>query len=184
MPVQIILRSDVDNLGRVGDTVKVKPGFARNFLIPQGLAMLATPSNLKQFELERKKLESKMDAVRSEARTLAEKLSAAVVEMRVRVGEGDKLYGSVTSGMIADGLVAQGIDIDKRRIMLDAPIRALGEYAVPVKLHQDVTAEVTVQVLREGGSFEEEIAAPAGADVSEAAEAQEAATAPVTDQAQ
>lgn len=184
MPVQIILRSDVDNLGRVGDTVKVKPGFARNFLIPQGLAMLATPSNLKQFELERKKLESKMDAVRSEARTLAEKLSAAVVEMRVRVGEGDKLYGSVTSAMIAEGLAAQGIEIDKRRIDLDAPIRALGEYAVPVKLHQDVIAEVTVQVLREGGSFEEEIAAPAGADVSEAAEAQEAAAAPVTDQAQ
>ncbi|EPR30610.1 50S ribosomal protein L9 [Alkalidesulfovibrio alkalitolerans DSM 16529] len=184
MPVQIILRSDVDNLGRVGDTVKVKPGFARNFLIPQGLAMLATPSNLKQFELERKKLESKMDAVRSEARSLGEKLSAAVVEMRVRVGEGDKLYGSVTSAMIAEGLAAQGIEIDKRRIDLDAPIRALGEYAVPVKLHQDVIAKVTVQVLREGGSFEEEIAAPAGADVSEAAEAQEAATAPVTDQAQ
>ena len=125
MPVQIILRADVDNLGRVGDTVKVKPGFARNFLLPQGLAMVATPSNIKQFALERKKLEAKMDSIRSDARGLGEKVAAAVVELRVRVGDGDKLYGSVTTAMIADKLAEQGIEIDKRRIQLDAPIRSL-----------------------------------------------------------
>ncbi len=182
MPVQIILRADVDNLGRVGDTVKVKPGFARNFLLPQGLAMVATPANIKQFSLERKKLEAKMDAVRSEARGLGDKVAAAVVELQVRVGEGDKLYGSVTAAMIADSLAAQGIEIDKRRIQLEAPIRALGDYAVPVRLHQDVKVDVTVRVLREGGVFDEEIAAGAGASM--AGQAEEAAAEPVVEQAE
>ncbi|EPR37425.1 50S ribosomal protein L9 [Desulfovibrio sp. X2] len=183
MPVQIILRADVDNLGRVGDLVKVKPGFARNFLLPQGLAMMASPSNLKRFELERKKLEAKMAGIRSAAQAEGDKLSGAAVELRVRVGEGDKLYGSVTSAMIAEKLAEQGFDIDKRRILLEAPIRALGDYAVPVKLHQDVKVDVSVRVLREGGMFDEEIAAPAGA-ASDAGEAEEVAAEPVAEQAE
>lgn len=182
MAVQIILRADVDNLGRVGDTVKVKPGYARNFLLPQGLAMVATPSNIKQFSLERKKLEAKMEGIRSEARGLGEKITAASIELRVRVGEGDKLYGSVTTAMIAEKLAEQGIDVDKRRIQLEAPIRALGDYAVPVRLHQDVKVEVTVRVLREGGTFDEEIAAGAGASM--AGQAEEVAAEPVVEQAE
>lgn len=182
MAVQIILRADVDNLGRVGDTVKVKPGFARNFLLPQGLAMVATPSNIKQFALERKKLEAKMEGIRSEARGLGDKIAAVTIELRVRVGEGDKLYGSVTTSMIAEKLAEQGINVDKRRIHLDAPIRALGDYAVPVRLHQDVKVDVAVRVLREGGTFDEEIAA--GADASMAGQAEEVAAEPVVEQAE
>lgn len=148
--MKLILRADMENLGKLGDVVAVKPGYGRNYLIPQGLAMLASPSNLKVFELERKKLQAKMDALRSDASSLAEKLAAATVSIEVRVGEGDKLYGSVTSAMIADGLDAQGIAIDRRKIVLDDPIRTLGVHEVEVKLHADVRANVRVVVCRQG----------------------------------
>ncbi|WP_029898829.1 50S ribosomal protein L9 [Desulfohalovibrio reitneri] len=170
--MDIILRADVDTLGRVGDHVTVKDGYARNYLIPQGLAMRATRANTRAFEVERKKLEAKMEQIRQEAKSQAEKLDETEVEIRVRVGENDKLYGSVTSAMIGDALAEQGVDLDKRKIQLDSPIRALGEYEVPVKLHPEVSPTVTVKVLREGGSFEEEIASLEEAPV----EAREPAT--------
>lgn len=156
--MKLILRADVDNLGRLGDLVEVKPGFGRNYLIPQGFAMLATKANLRAFELERKKLQAAMDALKAEAQELADKLNAANVAITVRVGENDKLYGSVTSANIGDALEAMGIEMDRRKIVLDEPIRALGEYTLDVKLHPDVVAELTVSVLKHGQSVEEPVA--------------------------
>ncbi len=148
--MKLILRADMENLGKLGDIVAVKPGYGRNYLIPQGLAMMASASNLKVFELERKKLQAKMDALRASAGDLASKIANATVSIEVRVGEGDKLYGSVTSAMIADGLEAQGIAIDRRKIILDDPIRTLGVHEVEVKLHADVRGTVRVMVCRQG----------------------------------
>lgn len=154
--MKIILRTDVENLGRLGDLVEVKPGYGRNFLLPQGYAMLATPSNLKVFELERKKLEARTEALRSAANSLAEKIAAAPVTIAMRVGDNDKLYGSVTAALIAEALEAQGVEIDRRRILLDAPIRALGEYTVRVRLHANVIAELALSVVAEKSHLEEE----------------------------
>ena len=147
--MKIILRADVENLGHLGDVVSVKPGYGRNYLLPQGLAMLATPANLKVFELERKKLQARMDALRSEASEHASKLEGLVLIITMRVGENDKLYGSVTSSIIGDALAEQGVDIDRRRILLDAPIRTLGEHTVRARLHADVVPSFTVKVVSE-----------------------------------
>lgn len=147
--MKIILRADVENLGRLGDLVTVKPGYGRNFLLPQGLAMLATPSNIKVFELERKKLQARMDALRSAAGDLAGRINAVSLSIAMRVGENDKLYGSVTSTMIAARLAEQGIEVDRHRILLDAPIRTLGEFAVRVRLHADVSAALNLKVVPE-----------------------------------
>ena len=109
--MKIILRADVENLGHLGDVVSVKPGYGRNYLLPQGLAMLATPANLKVFELERKKLQARMDALRAEANEHASRLEGLVLVIAMRVGENDKLYGSVTSSIIGDALAEQGVDV-------------------------------------------------------------------------
>lgn len=154
--MKVILRTDVENLGRLGDLVQVRPGYGRNYLLPQGFAMLATPANLKVFELERKKLEAKTEALRSAASSLANKIAANPVTIAMRVGDNDKLYGSVTAVMIADALAAQGIEIDRRRILLDAPIRALGEYTIRVRLHANVIADLALSVVAEKSALEEE----------------------------
>ncbi len=147
--MKLILRADVENLGRLGDVVTVKPGFGRNFLLPQGLAMLASDANLKAFELERKKLQAKMDALRTAASDLSAKIAAADLVIPVRVGENDKLYGSVTTAIIGDALAEKGVDIDRRRILLDAAIRTLGTHEVRVRLHADVVATLNVKVVAE-----------------------------------
>lgn len=161
--MKVILRTDVENLGKLGELVEVRPGYGRNFLLPQGFAMLATPANLKVFELERKKLEAKTQALRGAAATLAERIAAAGVTIAMRVGDNDKLYGSVTSNMIADALHEKGVEIDRRRILLDAPIRTLGEYTIRVRLHADVVAELALSVIAEKTHYEEEEAAAAAA---------------------
>ncbi|MBT8762984.1 50S ribosomal protein L9 [Desulfohalobiaceae bacterium Ax17] len=148
--MRVILRADIDNLGRLGDVVDVRPGYARNYLVPQGLAMPATKANLNAFELERKKLQQKMDAIRFAAQELADKLSATEVVIPVRVGENDKLYGSVTSTNIANALAEMGLEVDRRKIKLDDSIRSLGEYEVEIKLHPDVMAQVKVKVVKHG----------------------------------
>ncbi len=148
--MKLILRADVDALGRLGDIVAVKPGFGRNYLIPQGLAMMASEANLKQFELERKKLAGQADSLRAEATDLAEKIAKANVAITVRVGEGDKLYGSVTAANIADALLEQGIEIDRRKIDMPDAIRALGEYDVEIRLHPDVKGELKLRVIKHG----------------------------------
>lgn len=151
--MQIILRADVDTLGRLGEIVTVKAGYGRNFLIPQGLAMLATESNKRVFENERKKLQAQRDSLKSAADTLAAKINAAVVEVEVRVGEGDRLYGSVTSADICAALAKIiGEEVDRKLLLLEAPIKALGKYEVAFKLHPDVTATCVVKVYRQGGS--------------------------------
>ncbi len=148
--MKLILRADVDTLGRLGDIVAVKPGFGRNYLIPQGLAMIATEANQKQFELERKKLAAQADSLRAEATDLASKIAAAAVVIPVRVGEGDKMYGSVTAANIADALTEKGIEIDRRKIDMPDAIRALGEFEVEIRLHPDVRGILKLQVVKHG----------------------------------
>ena len=121
MNMKLILRADVEHLGRLGDIVQVKPGYGRNCLLPKGLAMLATDSNLKRFESERRKLEANVQAQRSSAQSLAERINDTTVTITVRVGEGDKLYGSVTSVMLAEELEKLGLEVDRRRIVLEQP---------------------------------------------------------------
>ena len=147
--MKIILRADVENLGRLGDVVSVKAGYGRNYLLPQGLAMLVTPGNLKAFELERKKLQARMDALRAAADELAGKLEGLELVIAMRVGDNDKLYGSVTTSIIGDALSAQGIEVDRRRILIDQPIRTLGDHPVRVRLHADVIASLNVKVISE-----------------------------------
>ena len=170
--MKVILRADVENLGILGDVVTVKPGYGRNYLLPQGLAMLATEANMHTFELERKKLQARMDAQRAEARSLAEKIEALNIVIPMHVGENDKLYGSVTTTMIGYAILAQGVEVDRRRILLDAPIRALGDFEVRVRLHADVVANLQVKVISDHQPVEEE-----------AAEAPEAEAAPETEAA-
>ncbi len=168
--MKLILRADVENLGSLGDVVDVKPGYGRNFLLPQGLAMVASPANLKVFEQERKKLQAHMDSVRAEAQDLQARLEALDVVITMHVGDHDKLYGSVTTTIIGDTIAALGVDVDRRRILLDAPIRTLGEHPVRVRLHPSVLAVVPVKVVSDQQSFEEEPAPKASAEVAGPAE--------------
>ena len=167
--MKVILRADVDNLGRLGEIVAVKPGYGRNYLLPQGLASLATPGNLKVFEQERRKLQAMNDAVKAEASALAAKIEAAKVVIEVRTGDGDKLYGSVTSPQIAAILAEQGVDVDRRKIQLDEGIRSLGEYIIEVKLHPEVVAKLTVNVIKHGKAEQMTEAAPETDATEEAA---------------
>ena len=168
--MKLILRAEVENLGSLGDVVEVKPGYGRNYLLPQGLAMVASPANLKVFEQERNKLQARMDALRAEARGLAARLEALKVVIPMHVGENDKLYGSVTSTIIGDAIAEQGLEVDRRRILMDAPIRTLGEHPVRVRLHADVIAVVPVQVVSDHQPevTEEELAAAEAEAVAEA----------------
>ena len=168
--MKLILRADVENLGSLGDVVEVKAGYGRNFLLPQGLAMVASPSNLKSFEQERKKLQARMDAVRADAQSLQARLEALEVVIPMHVGDNDKLYGSVTTTIIGDALAALGVEVDRRRILMDAPIRTLGEHPVRVRLHANVIALVPVKVISDHQPIEEEPAPAAPAKEAEAAQ--------------
>ena len=172
--MKIILRADVENLGHLGDVVTVKNGYGRNYLLPQRLAMPASPANLKVFELERKKLQAKMDALRADAAGMASRLEGYVVRIEMRVGENDKLYGSVTNTLICDSLRAAGMEVDRRRILLDAPIRTLGEHPVRVRLHADVTATLKVVVSPEGHHAKPEAEAKPDADTNRAQQSESA----------
>ncbi len=148
--MEVILRQDVDELGLEGDVVNVADGYARNFLVPNGLALQATPQNRKALELQRKKIEAKRLKGREAAEKLKEMIGGMVVQLSQKAGEEGKLYGSVTTMDIALYLKAHGIEIDRRKIILDKPIKALGEYAVPVRVYPKVTASVKVIVTQEG----------------------------------
>jgi large subunit ribosomal protein L9 len=148
--MQVILRTNIENLGQLGDVVKVKPGYARNYLIPKKMAMQATSANLKAFEQQRRKLEAELEAQRSEAERIANRLQELELKIPVRVGEGDKLYGSVTNAHIAQALQEKGLNIDKKQIEMEKPIRALGEYQIPVRVYPEVKPEVKVTVIRHG----------------------------------
>ena|SRR5689334_1213019 len=147
--MEVILREHVDNLGRRGDVVKVAEGYARNYLLPRKLALAVTEGNKRQIDREKKVAEAKDAEEKAQAEAVAQRLTAAEVEIARRVGENQTLYGSVTSADIAQALQARGIEIDKRRIQLPEPLKALGETTVPVKIHRDVTAQVRVKVIAE-----------------------------------
>jgi large subunit ribosomal protein L9 len=147
--MEVILREDVTNLGTRGDVVKVAPGYARNFLLPKRLAVSATDSNRKIVEQERQGHLRKEAKQIGEAQELAKLVGAVTVVIKRKAGENDQLFGSVTANDIADALTLQHYNVERRKIQLDEPIRTLGEHKIPVRLHREVTAEITVSVVRE-----------------------------------
>ncbi|HYN23296.1 MAG TPA: 50S ribosomal protein L9 [Thermoanaerobaculia bacterium] len=145
--MKIILLTDQRNLGKRGETVEVKPGYGRNFLLPQGVAMEATTGNLKLFEQQRKKIDARHAKEQEAAQAIADKISGVQVSIPKRVGETGTLYGSVTAGDVADALEGKGFTVDRRRIDLGGGIKSLGDHSVRVELHSEVTAEITVSVV-------------------------------------
>ncbi|MBL8170036.1 MAG: 50S ribosomal protein L9 [Acidobacteria bacterium] len=150
--MELLLKEDVDNLGVRGDLVKVKPGYGRNYLLPRGLAIQATPGNVKQIELQRKTLLKKEAAERDTALQQADLLKEVTLEFARKVGEHGILYGSVTSMDIAEAFAAKGYEVDRRRVLLKDPIKEPGEFEVPVKLHREVTTNIKVVVKDEAAS--------------------------------
>lgn len=147
--LEVILREDIKTLGKAGEMVRVKPGYARNYLLPQGLAYEATEGNKKRIAAESKARNVKHEAEKKEATAQANSLGALTVTITGKAGDGDRLFGSITASDIADGLAAQGHKIDKRKIELDHPIKSLGEHTVMLRLHPEVQAEIRVSVVPE-----------------------------------
>ena len=150
--MEVILREHVDHLGRRGDLVKVADGYARNYLLPRKLALLATEGNKKQIERERAKFEVKELEEQKVAQAVADRMATVEIEIARRVGETEALYGSVTSADIAEALAAKGFDLDRRKLQLHEPIKKIGAYDVPVKLHRDVIVRLKVRVVPEGAA--------------------------------
>ena len=150
MSMKVILREDVPNVGKSGELVSVKPGFGRNYLLPRKLAVLANESNVRQLEHDREVIAARQAKLKTSAQTEAEKLQSVVVRIARKVGEQDKLFGSVTSLDIAEALAAQGLKVDRRAIHLHEPIKTTGKHAVEVRLHRDVTSTIHVEVIPEG----------------------------------
>ena len=149
--VKLILRDGVPGLGEAGDLVEVKPGFARNFLIPQGKAMFASEAKIKELEHHQRVVAEKVAKELTELTAVKAKAESLSLEVKARVGEEGKLFGSVTSAQIHELLAAEGIEVDRRRIELKDPIKEAGEHTVPVKLHRDLVAQVKVNVVPEEG---------------------------------
>lgn len=147
--MEIVLRERVDKLGGKGDVVNVSDGYARNYLLPKKLAVLATPANLKQIEQEKAAAVRREAKEKQEAEALAQQLSRVSLRVARKVGENDVLYGSVTSMDLAELLAGQGFTVDRRKIDLPEPLKSLGQHDVPIKLHREVTAFVKVEVVRE-----------------------------------
>jgi large subunit ribosomal protein L9 len=148
--MEVILRETVENLGRRGEIVKVADGYARNYLLPRKLALLATEGNKKHVERERKIVEARESEEKGQAEAVAARLALVDITIARRVGETDALYGSVTSADIADYLRTKGFEIDRRKLILPEPIKTLGEHNVPLKLHREVTVPLKVKVVKEG----------------------------------
>jgi len=144
--MKLILREDVENLGKGGELVEVKPGYGRNYLLPRGLAVLANPRNLREIEHQKQVAAAKAAKMRASAEALARRLADTPVSLKRKVGEQDKLYGSVTAIDIAEALGQRGLSIDRRAIALAEPIKTVGEFEVPVKLHHEVAGTVKVKV--------------------------------------
>jgi large subunit ribosomal protein L9 len=147
--MKVILKEDIPKLGRMGQTVDVARGYGRNYLIPQGKAIVATSKNMKALEHERMLIQRKAELARKEAEGFAEKISGLTLSLSRKVVEEDKLYGSVSVSDISQALEEAGVEIERKLIKLEEPIKSLGEFKVPIKVHDNVTAEVTVQVLKE-----------------------------------
>jgi len=148
--VRVVLRDDVENIGRKGDLIEVTDGFARNYLVPRGLAMKATKGVVQQADAMRRNREARDARDRDAAQALADQLSGRRIELRARAGEGGRLFGSVTSADVADAVRAQtGVELDRRKTQLAEPLKELGAVEVPVKLHSDVEVTLTVDVVPE-----------------------------------
>jgi large subunit ribosomal protein L9 len=148
--MKVILRQNIETLGSMGEVVTVKDGYARNYLLPRGMAYVATQGNMQVLEQERKRLQVKMNRELKDAEALAAQLEKHenAITIPMQVGEEDKLFGSVTKEMIAEKLAEKGFNIDRRKIEIDEPIKVLGIYTVKIKLHTDVMAKVKVWVVR------------------------------------
>ena len=150
--MEVILREHVDNLGRRGEIVKVADGYARNYLLPRKLALLATDGNRKQIERERDKFDAKEADEKRIAEAMAGRMGNLEIQIARRVGENDVLFGSVTTSDIAAALGAKGFEVDRRKLQLHEPIKKVGEFDVPLKLHREVVATVKVKVVAEGAA--------------------------------
>ncbi len=148
--MEVILREHVDNLGRRGEVVKVAAGYARNYLLPRKLALLVTDGNKHQIERERGKFEARENEEKKVAEGTAARLSGVEIQIARKVGETEVLFGSVTSADIAAAMAAKGFEIDRRKLNLREPIKKLGEYEIPLRLHADVTIPIKVKVVAEG----------------------------------
>ena len=148
--MEVILREHVDNLGRRGEIVKVADGYARNYLLPRKLALLATAGNKQRIERERSKFEAREAEEKLVAQAIAERVAGVELEIRRKVGETEALYGSVTTSDVAEALAAKGVEVDRRKINLQEPIKRLGAFDIPIRLQRDVTATVKVKVVPEG----------------------------------
>jgi large subunit ribosomal protein L9 len=144
--MKVILKQDVDKLGKAGDVVRVVPGYGRNYLIPKKIALEATPGNLKVMEIERLALARRDQRDKQAAGLVAKEIVKLTISIRQKAGEGGALYGSVTAIDIAEGLAAHKIEVDKRKIQLDEPIKTIGEYQVPIRLHREITVPIKVIV--------------------------------------
>lgn len=172
----VLLREDVDNLGARGEIVKVKAGYARNYLLPRRLAVVASPSNVKQIESERAALLKKEARERSTAEAQAAQMGALRLVFERKVGEHGMLYGSVTAMHIADALKEKGYETDRRRVILHEPIKETGEFSVTVRLHREVNVEIPVIVTGEGGATTTAPAVEEKADTTDGTETTEEAT--------
>ncbi|HTP50568.1 MAG TPA: 50S ribosomal protein L9 [Anaeromyxobacteraceae bacterium] len=144
--MKLILREDVENLGKGGELVEVKPGYGRNFLIPRGLAVVANPKNMRDIEHQKAVASAKAAKLKASAEAVAKRLAETPVALKRKVGEQDKLYGSVTAMDVAEALAARGLQIDRRSIDLSEPIKTVGDFEVGVKLHSEVVGKVKVKV--------------------------------------
>jgi large subunit ribosomal protein L9 len=147
--MKIILRQDYENLGKVGDTIEVKRGYGMNYLIPKKIAYPAKPNYVRMIEEEQRQKKVLINKQKKLAEQLAKKMEGVSVTLTVSVGEGDKMFGSVTNQDIADGLAKQGYDIDRKKIVLEEPLKALGIYSVPIKLHPEIETTIKVWVVKE-----------------------------------
>ncbi len=145
--IQVILRDDVPNLGDAGELVRVRPGYARNYLLPQGKAILATAGNLRELEHHKRVIEERLGREQKQLEAERKRIEAVSVEIAAQVGEEGKLFGSVTAAQIVEKLAEQGVEVDRRKVQLAEPIKEAGEHEVPVRLRRDVVATVTVKVV-------------------------------------
>ncbi len=159
--MKLLLKEDVDGLGFCGDEVEVKDGYGRNFLIPKGKGLLATPNNLKAFNHQKRIVQSKVKKVTEIAQGVADEISRVSIQIKKKIGDGGKMFGSVTAQEISDLLKTKGVDLDRRKIQIQEPIKKAGEFAIPVRLHPKVTTEIklTVEVEKVDEKPEEQLKA-------------------------
>ncbi len=145
--MKVFLKEDVKSLGKIGEVVNVAEGYARNYLIPKKLAVEANTKNVKEFEHQKRMMKEKMNKMREASKSLAEEMSSVRLTIKAKAGDEEKLFGSVTAMDIAEALKAAGYDVDKRKVQLEEPIKRLGSYTVDIKIHPEITAKVTVEVV-------------------------------------